>query len=259
MSAHRPIDFAAAVVLVSSAGCVASSAPESEEGPTGAAALAEEEQNGLSWNGLTNNGLMANGLMANGLMANGLMANGLVMSALSDAASRQVLKYIVSCALPAGQSVALNVDGVDYTFAGALGLAPAWGVAGGSCDATCAEWVSSCVLSRVNYLGQSVMVSLRGQAAALATSAGERAGFPNAEAAYYGDIFSSPQRRFACTAPGSSLISRVCGPSTATCVMDVVGSCADVCDPPSPIDGSYDNCRDDQGVIVPGAVTIYRQ
>jgi len=157
------------------------------------------------------------------------------------------------------QSISLDVDGVSYTFPGGLGLAPDWSVPGGSCDGNCIAWVSGCMLSRVNYLGQHVAVSLRGAVSELAVTEAERSSFPNPEAAYYGDVFADPQRRFACTAPGSTLISRVCGPSLPDCIMDVLGSCADVCDPPDPSDGSYANCRDDQGRIVPGAVTVYRQ
>src|SRR5262249_36808993 len=150
------------------------------------------------------------------LSQSSLTQSSLTQTALTDdPLARQVLKYIVGCALPAGTSIDLTLDGTPYSFPGELGLAPEWGEPGHSCDAECRSWVSGCVLSRVNYLGQPVSISLRGNIHALDPSPEETMAYPSREAAYFGDIFSTPQIRYACVSPGSSLISRVCGPSTS--------------------------------------------
>src|SRR3954464_1327245 len=75
-------------------------------------------QNGLSQNGLSQNGLSQNGLSQNGLSQNGLSQNGLSQNGLStidilkgDQNARDLFKYIYSCAMPAGQSITLNLGG----------------------------------------------------------------------------------------------------------------------------------------------------
>jgi hypothetical protein len=95
----------------------------------------------------------------------------------------------------------------------------------------------------VNYRGEHVAISIRGQDPALSSTAKERRQYSHREAAYYGNIFLEEQRRFACLAPGQRSIPRVCGPSSRNCVVDIVGSCDEVCDRARP-DGSFPNCRD---------------
>src|SRR4051812_38403252 len=62
--------------------------------------------NGLSTNGLSTNGLSTNGLSTNGLSANGLSTHGFNLWWDSNAASvsELVMRYVVHCAVPAGQS-----------------------------------------------------------------------------------------------------------------------------------------------------------
>jgi hypothetical protein len=102
--------------------------------------------------------------------------------------------------------------------------------------------VSACVLSRVDYLGAARQISLRGDKPGLNTTPAERHEFNSREATYYGNIFSIPQRFYACVSPDKTEIPRVCGPSIDTCGIDVVGSCDDVCGRPR-ADGSFPNCR----------------
>src|SRR5262245_41526408 len=111
--------------------------------------IGEAQSAALSANALTANALTANALTANALTANALTANALTANALRDPLSRELLKYVVSCALDDGQSVTLSVDGQRYVFPGSLGLAPEWGERRGSCDDSCQRWVSGCVLARV--------------------------------------------------------------------------------------------------------------
>src|SRR5438876_30006 len=99
-----------------------------------------ETENALTANALTANALTANALTANALTANALTANG-----LRDPLGRELLKYVVSCALPDGAGVTVKVDGTTYQFPGSIGLAPDWGRPDGSCDGSCQRWVSACV------------------------------------------------------------------------------------------------------------------
>jgi hypothetical protein len=242
---------------------------EGQEEDLRVAQQAAVTQNALSQNGLSQNGLSQNGLSQNGLSQNGLSQNGLLMAELAaNPLAQMFLKYVMSCALPADRSITLTINNTPVAFDG--GLAPTWGIDGGSCDATCTALVSSCVLSRVNFLGEHVPLSLRGSAPGLASLPAEREAYPNREATYYGDVFASPQIRFACKSPGSNLIARVCGDDYATtgCIMTIVGDCDAACDPPLE-DGSFPNCHDalhDAAGIYPAGtqafpnpITVYRQ
>jgi hypothetical protein len=209
--------------------------------------------NSLTANSLTANSLTANSLTTNSLTADSLMANSLTASALEDPAARSVLKYIVGCALPAGAEIAITVDGTDYQYEGQLGIAPQWGQDGGQCDDVCVAAVSSCVLGRLNYLGEVVALSMRG-AAPLATSPDEMSAYPNVDGVYFGNVFTSPQIRLACLPPGVTELTRVCGPSLTDCVVTSVGQCTDVCEG-TRSDDSFTTCGDQP----PGAdgVTMY--
>jgi hypothetical protein len=233
-------------------------------------AVAETEQavpvmnalsaNALSANALSANALSANALSANALSANALSANALVSEALEDPLAREFLSYVVSCALPQGAHFDLEIQGDVYGFDGGLGLAPEWGEEDGYCNDDCRSWVSACVLSRVNYLGDEVIISVRGKHPALNSTLEERQDYPHREATYYGDIFTFPQERYACLSPGEDEIPRVCGPSVDDCVMDVVGPCDWFCHLDKK-DGSYNKCLDASpylgGKKHKGAVTVF--
>lgn len=140
--------------------------------------------NSLTMNGLSRNSVTLNSLAENGLTQNRIAVNDLVV----DATGREVARYLISCALRADQELTVTVEGVDYTFPGQLGLAPAW------VDRALRDseqgWVSACMLARVNAYDVSVLVSLRGKHAALVTSEDERVDFPVQEAGFYGNIFT---------------------------------------------------------------------
>jgi hypothetical protein len=223
-------------------GCALSTANEvgvAEEAALTSNALTSNAltSNALTSNALTSNALTSNALTSNALTSNALTSNALTSNALQDPNAREVLKYIVSCALPADAEIVTP----EETYAGELGLAPEWGAPGGHCDTDCAEWVSACVLARVDFLGVHVEISIRGENPALAVSASELAAYPDREAAYFGNIFGATQQRFACLPPGATEDPRVCGPSIKGCVMTFPGPCAEICDPPSK-DGAYANC-----------------
>jgi GLTT repeat (6 copies) len=239
-------------------------------GPNGAAeAVGTAREDGLSANGLSANGLSANGLSANGLSANGLSANGLtsitgLQATLDGNPDAQLfLSYVISCALPSDQTVVVpSADGTtSYTFSGGLGVAPAWGSDAGSCDTTCQQWVSACVISRVNYLGVHVPLSIRGDNPGLAEVGTEATDYPDREATYFGNVFTAPQQLYACRTVGDdqTLIGRPCGDGAdvSTCIIDVLGDCGTVCSETF-ADGSYGACATTaDGTFVPAA-TVYR-
>ena len=196
--------------------------------------------NALTANALTANALTANALTANALTANALTANALTANGLRDPLGRELFKYVVSCALPEGQSISMSLDGVSYTFAGALGLTPQWGQPGGACNESCQRWVSGCVLARVDAAGVERPISIRGANPALAPSWGEVFTYTDREAAYFGNLFADGQPRYLCLAPGKKGDPRVCGDSLDNCPMDVVGSCAKDCSYEGPFGGFVD-------------------
>ena len=71
----------------------------------------------------TENALTANALTANALTANALTANALTANALRDPLARELLKYVVSCALEEDDELAVRIDGKRYVFPGSRGLA----------------------------------------------------------------------------------------------------------------------------------------
>ena len=223
-------------------GCVAGVEPESVAAAQGAVE--------------TENSLTVNSLTVNSLTVNSLTVNSLLTSALTDSASRTVFTYIVGCALPEGVHLDLEIEGTTYGYDGQLGLAPGWGQAGGSCDAACQARISSCVIARLNYYGQVVPLSARG--AGLSTTAAEESEYPTRDAVYFGNVFTSPQERYACLPPGGSL-TRVCGPAGAPPCEGVthVGPCDSLCDPAA-ADGSYANCHAGAGGALFGEpISVY--
>ncbi len=249
--------------------CLGSSPNEVEAFGSDQAALITP--NGLTQNGLTQNGLTQNGLTQNGLTQNGLTQNSLLRDALASASTgelnQQFLSYVVSCALRADQSVDLTVGGTPMRFAGQMGLAPEWGASDtAQCGPECQQWVSACLLARINYYGHRIDVSLRGQKApALSTDQAELSAFPRAEATYFGNIFvqGTPQPRYACTVAGSPLISRVCGPADSSgkypgCVVNVLGDCNAVCDIKPTLGTTYfANCHP-AGQPAYRSITVFR-
>lgn len=147
--------------------------------------------NGLnSHNGLNSfNGLNShNGLNSfNGLSSiNGLMTND---------PGRQTIKYLVRCALPAGDSLSkADQTGKVHVFPGQIGLAPQWKT--GACDTACQEAVSACVMAHVNATGRSVGLWLDAPMPAIGW--GRHNSYPMQESAFFGNIFVSPPVAYYC-------------------------------------------------------------
>jgi hypothetical protein len=164
--------------------------------------------NGLS----TSNGLSSgNGLSsANGLStSNGLSsANGLSTSngLMTTVPGRMTVEYMVRCALALGDTLTKqDQNGASYTFLGQLGLAPQWKT--GTCDATCQQMISSCMLAHVNTSGVHIPLWLVSANAAIGW--GQNPQYPSREGTFFGNIFnvnsgSGVVDAFYCNGPGFS-------------------------------------------------------
>ncbi|MCP3138082.1 hypothetical protein [Pyxidicoccus xibeiensis] len=161
---------------------------------------ASESHNPLSLNGLSFNGLSFNGLSFNGLSFNGLSFNGLSTSTFrswfqsNPAVADEVMRYIVRCAVPAGQTRTYThpTSGVTYTWTGALGLAPAW-AGGSSAPLLEQQLVSACLAAHVNPYGVSVPISVLGRGAQgqpIPYTSEELNAFPKQESCFFGNLFT---------------------------------------------------------------------
>jgi len=178
------------------------------DGDTIVTASSLETMNGLSMNGLSMNGLSMNGLSMNGLSMNGLSMKGLSMNGLATvdglsntaglmttAGGRDIVKYMVRCALPAGQSLTKqDQNGVSYTFDGAIGIAPE--ALNSACDMDCQERISACMLAHVNNSGTHISIWLDGPDAAIGW--GSSPAYPYQEGAYFGNLIANPWQGYYC-------------------------------------------------------------
>lgn len=163
------------ICLLTAAGCN----QPAESDPVGTVEQESVSDNGLSVNGLGTNGLSVNGLSVNGLRigsssGNGLGSNGLTATtglATTDFANwfadnpeaDMVMRYIVKCALPSGQTLSYTPAGTSttYTWDGELGLASSWS-SGNAPTLAEKQVVSACLAAHVNKFGVSVPISVLG-------------------------------------------------------------------------------------------------
>ena len=161
---------------------------------------AAASSNGLSFNGLSFNGMSSNGLSFNGLSFNGLSSQGLSSSQFAawfqtnPALADMVMRYVVRCAVPAGQlrSYRNPLTGTTHAWAGVLGLAPDW--AQGQ-RATTAEQqvVSACLAAHTTTSGNTMALSvlgLNGRGQVIPYSSLELTGFAEHEACFFGNLFT---------------------------------------------------------------------
>jgi hypothetical protein len=155
---------------------------------------------------LAANSVGASRLAASNLAVEQLGPNEYLMDPVAAGAllatedGREVLSFIVSCALPEAVTVfATATDDTVYQFYGDMGLASEW------LDHPLREagrgWVSACLFARTNDHGVPQPISMRGQHKALAVSPAEAATYTLEEGAFYGDYFvtqGEPMKSIAC-------------------------------------------------------------
>lgn len=252
------------------AGCAALPG-EAGEGPSGEAIVEDEATTEGESLLLQENALAENGVNLNGVNLNGVNLNALEISALSLEAraalqdpgaagdlARHAMRYIVSCALEADAAFDFSwTDGSgvqhDVSYQGLMGLAPGWQSAPLSDDE--AEWVSACLISRVNRYGASVLLSSRGGHAKLKRAEDdENAAFTHREGTFWGNLFSASPTAHACFDPANvdhaRQQQRACAAghvdaqgAVAPCGMiQILGSCEDLCQSAHPQRGYYRKC-----------------
>jgi hypothetical protein len=208
------------------------------------------EANTISANGIVLNGIVLNGIVLNGIVLNQLSADTftLIPNGLMETdEGRQILRYVISCAIPSGITFVAEYDGVSYQFLGDIGLAPAWMDRG--LRETEQRWVSACLISRVNRFGVPVSISIRGPHKALKVSESEAYNYVVEEGAFYGNVFQAvdgaPIIWNACSGRDQSsgstgtLELRDCAkpdpanPGYTLCGFTYTGPCADWVPPPN--------------------------
>jgi hypothetical protein len=166
----------------------------------------------IGWNGLNAAAISGATPLSPAMLASGPLTFGALgaaaVAALEDPAgagdlARQLAAYTAGCALDPAQSFAFSwVDGAgtthDESYPGVFGLATDW--AGQALSSVREqEWVSACLISRVNYLGVAVELSSRGGIAGLDdTPASELGAFTMQEGAFFGNVFTSSPTAYAC-------------------------------------------------------------
>ncbi len=137
----------------------------------------------------------------------------------------QTLTYVYSCAMPADATMTVvTPGGRSFDYKGALGVAPGWGQAPiqsktgasarppgrpccsaryqpGQCGQDCQQWVSACVIARINAFGVKVQISMAGRQ-------------PGAEPQRHRESDRSPSRRARSSATSWSIL-RSCTPARA--------------------------------------------
>jgi hypothetical protein len=188
--------------LLGQAGCSWRAGEERMERPGEAIGVHEEALS--SSNRLSMNRLKASSLGVVTLSTAPLSTDGVALastSLLSSKDGRDVLKYLIRCALPAGQAVGGAWNGKVYSFSGLVGVAASW--LNQPLSLTGRRWMTACLLAHVNAYGEEVPISLRGNHPALTTTAQESAMFTVEEMSFYGDLFTQgDQAMFACAGKG---------------------------------------------------------
>ncbi len=171
---------------------------EPDTGPSSEVISTEQDlnsQNGLSFNGLSFNGLSFNGLSFNGLSFNGLSSvqfAGWFQS--NPALANMVMKYVVRCAVPAGQTRTYRDSrtGISYSWEGRLGLAPDW-AEGRAPTVAEQQVVSACLGAHTTNTGIQMAISVLGQNARgqnIAYNSGELSEYSQKEACFFGNLFN---------------------------------------------------------------------
>jgi len=118
----------------------------------------------------------------------------------ATAEGRQLVKYLVSCALPAGVVVEVKVNGELYRYPGGMGLVPAW--AQRDLIESEQRLVSACILARTNFYGKTVKISTRSNRPdppqALTADETEQREYPFYEGAFFGNLFKPGSPAFVC-------------------------------------------------------------
>lgn len=254
------------------------------------AAALDDEPVGVAHGFFTeDNAMIPNAIIPNAIIPNAIIPNAIIPNAITPSAigplglvairdpgpagdlSRMFLKYAVGCALDGTQTFSFRWTDLtgelhQEVYAGAIGLAPQWGW--GALDVAGQRIVSACVAARTNFYGTPVALSIRGANGPLATSsAAELGANPYVEGAFWGNLFSPTPRLRACYigahAANSRAWKRDCanghldglGGTQGCGMIEIVGDCADLCDPLDASGKFFGACNDPELGRTPVVVT----
>jgi hypothetical protein len=197
-------------------------------------------ENRLALNRLALNRLALNRLALNRLALNGVTPGELDGDAarelLATEGGREVLKYVVQCALPPQDTLYGTVAGQTYAFPGLLGLVPKWKDKPLAVDEQ--QQMSACLLAHVNALDVPVSISVRAHHA-LSSTAEERQAYPVYEGTFFGQIFGADvMLAYSCQgstpdvarAHSHDRALRRCTDDTGECAIVSLGRCQDICE-----------------------------
>jgi hypothetical protein len=163
------------------------------------------EGNRIASNRIASNQLTLNRIASNRIASNRIASNSFRLNQpitddlLATADGRELLLYIVQCALPSDVTLKGIYAGVEYTFKGDIGLASRW--IHRTIRTREQRWVSACLIARVNKFEIPVPISIRGPKDDLTLTAEEAEQFSVQEGAFYGNVFkpiSEPIEWVAC-------------------------------------------------------------
>jgi len=184
------------------------------------------QTNSLTFNRIAINRIAINRIAINRIAINRISGGRFALDKdqagelLTTPEGRELLDYVVGCALTANQSLEADHAGTTYTFTGDIGLGRNW--VRRELNRSEQRWVSACLLSRVNANDIALLVSLRGPTPRLGMSAEEAATYTVEEGSFYGNVFGDPDEpliAYACRGrdqalgepgPGSPLGDRDC-------------------------------------------------
>jgi hypothetical protein len=247
--------------------------------------------NGVQPNGWTHNGAAPNGFnnglpngVPNGIpngvpngvpngspngSPNGLpngSTNGWTLSDLTrldtNGTLDEVLPYLIHCALPPWKTWVGTLGGEEKSISGIMGLA-----------ADLMDFpmlpeqqllVSGCLLASINFYGKHIEISTR-ISPIVATIRSEIRDWGVYEGAFFGNIFTSKPKLFACKGTSTSEALedskdrewRRCTDNGYDCGVDVIGDCEEYCDLLSE-DYGYAICTGSDGITYP-AINVYLQ
>jgi len=193
---------------------------------------------------IASNGLVPTAIHPNNLNTKVLTGPNIASTGgMEDTTAHQIFtSYLVACALGPNQCVTSKYLNVNYTYCGAINLAPAWTTRVLSLAET--REVSACVLARANLTGTAITISIRGDNVNLSTTPDEASNYNVEEAAFYGDIFTTTaDAKHACNGVDQVRVGdtygdlpyRQCGqpdpnnPGYTMCGFAFDGDCADTC------------------------------
>jgi hypothetical protein len=185
---------------------------------------------------------------------------------MMSADGRALAKYIAKCALSPGMTLVKTTDQGSYAYSGAVAVAPGWYT--GSCDTTCQEKISACMLALINRDGKHVAVQMVSAAPSLwmIGPTGDDVNYPNQEGAVFGNLFAASPKLFSCTGTESTKapqVKRFCINDAGCDIFTKVGTCAAACTqtfttgPGGKKVYSATSCKDPSGKVWSNPITTF--